>query len=73
MFKIINKFTKEDDTGLGGSISQDDIYTTIKVIIDHFQEINNFFKRLPEDQGIRLVTNRIGSWDKNDSMGVFSQ
>ncbi len=42
-FKIINKFAKEDDTGLGGSISQDDIYTTIKVIIDHFQEINNFF------------------------------
>ncbi|CAB1054424.1 Chitinase (EC 3.2.1.14) [Spiroplasma endosymbiont of Danaus chrysippus] len=72
-FEIINKLPKENDTGLGGSISQDDIYTAIKVIIDHFQEINNFFKTLPEDQGIRIITNRIGSWDKGDSMGVFNQ
>lgn len=73
IFKLISNFYKIDNNGAGGSILQSDYDTFINVIVEHFQEINSFFEKLPENQGLLIVTNRIGSWDKKDDMGVFSQ
>lgn len=66
---LINK----DDTGLAGGILESDYTIAISIIIEHFEEINQFFKTLSQGQGIKITTNRIGSWDKNDNMGVFNQ
>lgn len=73
IFKLISNFSKIDNNGAGGSILQSDYDTVVNVIVEHFQEINDFFEKLPENKGIFIVTNRTGSWDKNDGMGVFSQ
>ncbi len=72
-YDIIIKFTQVNNTSLGGSILETDYNTAISVIINHFPEINNFFWGLSQGQGIKIVTNRIGSWDKSDNMGIFSQ
>lgn len=70
---IIQSFPKFDNTGFGGSILQSDIEMAVKVICDNFLEINNFYDNQQLSKGLSIVTNRIGSWDKNDGMGVFSQ
>jgi len=73
-FRIINHFPKIDNIVWWGSITPDDIDVTIDVIIKHFTDINNVFKKLqPENQGLLIVTNTIRSWDQNDNMGVYPQ
>lgn len=72
-YDIIIKFTQVDNTALGGNILETDYDTALSTIITHFAEINNLFKTLSQGQGIKIVTNRIGSWDKNDNMGVVKQ
>ncbi len=72
-YNIIIGFAKKDETGLAGGILELDYTTAISIIIEHFEEINQFFKTLSQGQGIKITTNRIGSWDKNDNMGVFNQ
>lgn len=72
-FLMLNNFPKLDNSGAGGSITQKDIYVAIKVIIKNFKDINSVFETLQQGQGLLIVTNTIGSWDKNDYMGAFTQ
>ncbi|WP_338989293.1 hypothetical protein [Spiroplasma endosymbiont of Seladonia tumulorum] len=39
----ITNFHKEDHSGWGGSIADNDINTLINILYNHFQEINNHF------------------------------
>ncbi|WP_374696027.1 ankyrin repeat domain-containing protein [Spiroplasma endosymbiont of Polydrusus formosus] len=57
----ITNFHKEDHSGWGGSISDDDIDTLINIIYNHFQEINNHFS-YNHNHGWKIVTNTIGSY-----------
>ncbi|WP_174480367.1 hypothetical protein [Spiroplasma endosymbiont of Danaus chrysippus] len=75
-FEIINNFPRLDNTSSGGSITENDIFTFVNVIINNFEEIikfyNDFLHNYP-DTGLIIVTNTIRSWDKNDNMGIFKQ
>ncbi|MFX4057099.1 MAG: hypothetical protein EHV01_002040 [Spiroplasma sp. hy2] len=57
----ITNFHKEDHSGWGGSLTDDDINTLINIIYNHFQEINNHFSSNP-NHGWKIVTNTIGSY-----------
>ncbi|ALA98582.1 hypothetical protein SKUN_001730 (plasmid) [Spiroplasma kunkelii CR2-3x] len=60
----ITNFHKENHSGWGGSITDDDINTLIKIIYNHFQEINNHFSSCGNNQGWKIVTNTIGNYFK---------
>ncbi|WP_342255471.1 ankyrin repeat domain-containing protein [Spiroplasma endosymbiont of Poecilobothrus nobilitatus] len=57
----INNFYKEDHSGWGGSIIDEDINTLINILYNHFQEINNHFSS-NSNHGWKIVTNTIGSY-----------
>ncbi|MFW4370795.1 MAG: ankyrin repeat domain-containing protein [Spiroplasma sp. hy2] len=57
----ITNFHKEDHSGWGGSITDNDINTLINIIYNHFQEINNHFLSNP-NHGWKIVTNTISSY-----------
>lgn len=69
---LLSILLNKDETGFAGGILESDYNTSISIIIEHFEEINQFFKTLSQGQGIKIITNRIGSWDKNDNMGIFN-
>jgi len=74
-FNIINKFPKLDHTGLGGSITDNDITASVKAICDNFAEINLIFSEvIPRKQGLLIVTDTAGSWHTIfPDLGVFVQ
>ncbi|MBH8623517.1 hypothetical protein TS70_06685, partial [Spiroplasma sp. hyd1] len=57
----ITSFHKEDHSGWGGSITDEDTNTLINIIYSHFQEINTHFTNNP-NHGWKIVTNTIGSY-----------
>ncbi|UNF62731.1 OTU domain-containing protein [Spiroplasma poulsonii] len=57
----ITSFHKEDHSGWGGSITDEDTNTLINIIYNHFQEINTHFTNNP-NHGWKIVTNTIGSY-----------
>ncbi len=57
----ISNFHKEDHSGSGGSITDDDINTLINIIYNHFQEINNHFLS-NHNHGWKIITNTMGSY-----------
>ncbi|WP_348736463.1 hypothetical protein [Spiroplasma endosymbiont of Ammophila pubescens] len=57
----ISNFHKEDHSGWGGSITDDDINTLINIIYNHFQEINNHFLS-NHNHGWKIITNTGGSY-----------
>jgi hypothetical protein len=57
----ITNFKKEDHSGWGGSITDEDINTLIKIIYNHFQEINNYFSFNP-NHGWKIITDTGGSY-----------
>ncbi|RUO86075.1 OTU domain-containing protein [Spiroplasma endosymbiont of Megaselia nigra] len=57
----ITNFHKEDHSGWGGSINDEDINTLINIIYNHFQEINNHFLSNP-NHGWKIITNTVGSY-----------
>lgn len=57
----INNFHREDHSGWGGSITDDDINTLIDILYNHFQEINNHFLSIP-NHGWKIITNTVGSY-----------
>ncbi len=57
----ITNFHKEDHSGWGGSITDNDINTLINILYNHFQEINNHFLSNP-NHSWKIVTNTIGSY-----------
>lgn len=57
----ITNFHKEDHSGWGRWITDDDINTLINVIYNHFREINNHFLSNP-NHGWKIITNTVGSY-----------
>jgi len=57
----ITNFHKEDHSGWGGSVTDEDIDPLIKIIYHNFQVINNHFSSYPSD-GWKIITNKIGKY-----------
>ncbi|WP_338989947.1 hypothetical protein [Spiroplasma endosymbiont of Seladonia tumulorum] len=57
----ISNFHKEDHSGWGGSITDNDINTLINILYNHFQEINNHFLS-NHNHGWKIITNTVGSY-----------
>ncbi|WP_215825919.1 hypothetical protein [Spiroplasma endosymbiont of 'Nebria riversi'] len=62
--KIIkNKFVINDHSGWGGSVTNEDFNTLVKVILLHFEQINGYFEILDnENDGFVIITNTEGDW-----------
>ncbi|WP_342262895.1 ankyrin repeat domain-containing protein [Spiroplasma endosymbiont of Dromius quadrimaculatus] len=62
--KIIkNKFVISDHSGWGGSITNEDFNTLVKVILLHFEQINGYFEILDnKNDGFVIITNTEGDW-----------
>ncbi len=57
--KEINNFYREDHSGWGGSITDNDINTILEVIYFEFETINNHFSSNP-NHGWKIITNTVG-------------
>ncbi|WP_342224162.1 hypothetical protein [Spiroplasma endosymbiont of Asaphidion curtum] len=64
IIKIIkNKFVINDHSGWGGSVTNEDFNTFVKVIVLHFEQINGYFEILDnENDGFVIITNTEGDW-----------
>ncbi|WP_342264737.1 ankyrin repeat domain-containing protein [Spiroplasma endosymbiont of Clivina fossor] len=64
IIKIIkNKFVINDHSGWGGSVTNADFNTFVKVIVLHFEQINGYFEILDnENDGFVIITNTEGDW-----------
>ncbi|WP_342277492.1 hypothetical protein [Spiroplasma endosymbiont of Nephrotoma flavescens] len=62
--KIIkNKFVINDHSGWGGSVTNEDFNTLVKVMLLHFEQINGYFEILDnENDGFVIITNTEGDW-----------
>ncbi|WP_338966784.1 ankyrin repeat domain-containing protein [Spiroplasma endosymbiont of Lonchoptera lutea] len=62
--KIIkNKFIINDHSGWGGSVTNEDFNTLVKVMLLHFEQINGYFEILDnENDGFVIITNTEGDW-----------
>lgn len=71
---MLMSFSKNDKTGLGGSIENEDYNIAVNIILNNFVTIEGKWLELPENQGILVVTKRNNDWTNDDDRcGVFGQ
>lgn len=68
---IINNILKSDHSGVGGSITEEDINTVANLIWQHFSDFHETYKNMAENQKLIIKTNTIDYWDNDNANNII--
>ncbi|WP_338968444.1 hypothetical protein [Spiroplasma endosymbiont of Lonchoptera lutea] len=63
---IINNIPKSDHSGVGGSITEEDINIVVNLIWQHFSDFHETYRNMAKNQKLIIKTNTIGYFDNEN-------